>query len=252
MEVVNTSTCKLDYSTGNNLLESNVECILTKGNKLSSLPSSPTPYAVIKYGPTGSGKGSPLVQKEIEALGVPLSHFAVFEIDSLVESVKNYRNRTLAIRSKRLQSKNERYTNSNMYKNLSTAYFNTRKKLNSKLSDTIDNAIKTKKNFIFETTGTYFGGKNPIEWLIDRIKTLGNNAYKIVLIYPLVTPTELKKRVTKRAEEQATRKYKPFFRAIDTEKLEPATLYAEQNLAHFILPQVFVKNIYKLVLLWNE
>jgi predicted ABC-type ATPase len=250
--VVNTSTCKLNYATGNNISESNIECILTNGNKLADLPSSATPFAVIKYGPTGSGKGSSLVQKEIEMLGVPLSDYAVFEIDSLVESVKNYRNKTLAIRNRRLKSKNQTYTNSNMFKNLTTAYFNTRKKLDSKLSDTIDTAIKSKKNFIFETTGTFFGGKNPIEWLIDRIKLLGENTYKIVLIYPLVTYTELAKRVKSRAEQQASRSQKPFYRAIDTDKLEPATLYAKQNLAHFILPQVYVKNIYKLVLLWNE
>ncbi len=249
--MVDLSTCKLNFKTGEDILKpENIECILTNGKHIDNLTSSDSPYAVIKYGPTGSGKGSEVVQKEIQLLGIPLSEYIVFEVDSIVESIKNYRNRTLAIKQKK--NTNSTYKNDQMYKNLSNVYFQTRKKVNDKLEKTIDMAIQNKKHFIFETTGTYFGGKNPIEWLIERIKNLGNNQYKIVLIYPLVTPTELLKRVKTRAEKQATRPEKPLFRAINPGTIEPATLYAKQNLSHFILPQVYVKNIHKLVLVWNE
>ncbi len=243
--------CKINFPTGNSITPTNIECLLTNGKKIDSLPTSETPYAIIKYGPTGSGKGSEVVQKEIELLGVPLDQYAVFEIDSLVESVKNYRNKTLRIK-KTHNNAPAQYSKDQMFKNLTNAYFSTRKQLNAKLTETINYAIQNRKHFIFETTGTYFGGKNPIEWLIESVKKMGNNQYKIVLIYPLVTPNELKKRVELRAQKQATRVNKPLYRAINTSTIEPATLYAKQNLSHFILPQVYVKNIHKLVLVWNE
>ena len=242
---------KTNYNRGENMTELNAECIITQGRTLDKLPSSETPYAIIKYGPTGSGKGSEAVRREIELLGVPINDYAVFEIDSLVESVKQYRNKTLNIRNKQRLNKTN-HPSIQMYKNLFAAYANTRKHLSGKLDATLEKALKTKKNFIFETTGQFFSGKNPIGWLIDNIKEMGKDAYKIVFIYPLVSPTELSKRVTLRAEVQASRKNKPLFRAINTSTLEPSTAYAKQNLTHFILPEIFVKNIYKVVILWNE
>lgn len=241
-----------NHLSGKNMDEFNVQCILTHGRSLEDLPSSETPYAIIKYGPTGSGKGSANVQKEIAMLGVPLDDYAVFEIDSLVESAKEYRNRTLSIRNKRRKSMNGTYSNKNMFKNLGNAYANTRKYLSKKMISNLDLAIQGKKNFIFETTGQFFSGKSPFAWLLDKIKELGKGAYKVVLIYPLVSPGELAKRVTSRAEQQATKANKPFYRAIDVDTLEPGTLYAKENLSHFILPEIYVKNIHKVVILWNE
>jgi hypothetical protein len=46
-------------------------------------------FLIIKYGPTGSGKGSRIVLEEISRLGVPLEDYAVFEIDKLVESIES-------------------------------------------------------------------------------------------------------------------------------------------------------------------
>ena len=247
----NVSSCLFteeNFATATNMSNLDVECVLTSGRSLDNLPSSSTPYAIIKYGPTGSGKGSATVQQEIQQLGVPINDYAVFEIDSLVESVKKYRNRTLNIKSKYSTASNKR----GMYKNLINAYMNTRKNLSRKLDKVLDEAVQTKKNFIFETTGQTFRGKNPIEWLMERIETVGGGAYKIVVLYPLVTPDVLKQRVQKRAEAQSLKQNKPFYRAVNPDTLEEATLMAKFNLSLFLLPEVFQKRIHKLVVFWNE
>jgi hypothetical protein len=80
--------------------EENVEKIVTgPDKKLSNYHSSHNPYFIIKYGPTGSGKGSSIVSKEIENLGVSLDQYITIEIDKVIESVMSYRQGTLKIKA---------------------------------------------------------------------------------------------------------------------------------------------------------
>ncbi len=242
-----------NYNTYNDMTQSNVECILTSGRSIESLPASNDhPYMIIKYGPTGSGKGSEIVTKEIVALGVPIQDYAVFEIDSLVESIKLYRNKTLEI------AQNKTKNSHSKYKNLEEEYFKTRKSpnqsgksLNDKMDTALNEAIKLSKNIIFETTGTYFSFSNPLKWLIDLVSNTNKN-YRIVVIYPLVSTNELISRVQKRAQMQLTRKNKPLYRGINASRIEPLANYAKMNLTHFILPELYAKRIYKLITVWNE
>lgn len=250
------SCLQKNYQTVNDMKDENIQCILTSGRTISELPSSSSPYMIIKYGPTGSGKGSEVVQKEIRLLGVPVENYAVFEIDSLVESIKMYRNQTMIIKQKRKMGE---INTRKMYNNLSNAYFSTRKtknhksqkNLNTKMDDILQNAIKNSKNIIFETTGTYFSFSNPIKWLIDETLKINTN-YKIVVIYPIVSVNELIKRVDKRAENQSTRKNKQLYRAINTSKIEAWASYSKMNLTHFLLPELFSKRIHKIIAVWNE
>ncbi len=248
------SNCrKPNYSSGESMTQKNVECILTNGKTLQSLPKTETPYVVIKYGPTGSGKGSKIVQDEIRLLGPPLESYAVFEIDSLVESTKNYRTKTLSIKSQYNENSNK--IRKNMYTNLFQAYRNTRKNLNNKLDEVLAKALKNKNNIIFETTGSFYNEgnpQNPLSWLMDLVSTIGGPQYKVVVIYPLVSTEELVRRVSLRAEQQATRKTKPLYRAVNTSTLEKASDNSKKNFQQFVLPDIFAKRIFKVISFWNE
>jgi len=245
-----------NWNTSENMSAINAECIFGKGKTIDELPSQEQPVAILKYGPTGSGKGSKKVQEEIESLDVNMEDCVVLEIDALVESLKSYRNKTLKI--KQNFNRNSTLNKKNMYKQLTGAYFNSRKK---ELSEYLNNALKKAaegaRHIVFETTGTPFRGEPTINWFIQILKkaeTISGKKYKIVLIYPFVTPGELRKRVQKRATNQASRSVneKPLFRAVDPNTIEPQTYQAEMNLTHFVLPQLFVKNIDKVVLFWND
>lgn len=244
---------KKNWETATNMNQTNAECIFTRSKTLEGISSQEKPYAIIKYGPTGSGKGSGQMAVEIQNLGVDIEDSVVLEIDALVESIKNYRNKTI-----RIKNTFNRYTYPNakkeMYKKLGQAYNNTRRAgpgLGSYLDETLDKAIQSNKHIIFETTGTAFFGANPIGWLIEKVRK--NKNYKIVLIYPFVTAESLKARVVKRAEAQASLpENKRLFRAVDPNSIDAQIFKAEMNLTHFVLPQLFVKNIDKVILYWNE
>lgn len=245
---------KNNYPNAATMTETDVECIVTKGKLIEELatPEDSSPYAIIKFGPPGSGKGSVLVENEIKALGVPLENYAVFEIDSLVESVKNYRNQTLKIKNKYKYGLRKK---KNMYNELLGAYDTSREPLDEIQDKVIDKAIRNKVNFIFETTGARgFSGRNPIEWLLQRLedKNLGNKKYKVVVIYPIVKADLIKNRVEKRAENTSKRANKPFFRAVNPNSIEKSTYISQLNLSHYIVPLVYANRVHKVVIVRND
>lgn len=253
------ATC-VNPTTVENVTDNAVECIVTDKRLLGTLPTQEQPFAIIKYGPTGSGKGSPVVQKEIEALGVKLADCAVFEIDSIVESIRNYREKTYKVKTNfnektKLNINTRRNSNrkKHFFNELSSIYFGARKGIDPHFDNVLFGALDTKKHIIFETTGTNFNGRGPLEWIIDEITK--RKVYKIVVIYPLVEASILKKRVEARGEQQASSS-KPeenrFYRGIDPDTLPELANNSKMNLTHFILPNVFVKKIHKLIVVWNQ
>ena len=232
-----------------------VECIITGGRTLKSIPIDVTPIIIIKYGPTGSGKGSAVVTKQIEALGIPLDHYLTFEVDSVIESVASYKRGTVKIRVNRNSNK---MTNTNMYRQLKNLYFATRKaknynnkSINSKIDTLLERALKDRKNIIFETTGSRYDGNHPFKWLLDLVHL--QSRYKIVVIYPFVGVDDLKARVVRRAESQYANpiEEKKLYRAVDPSNIAGAVENSQRNFKEFIVPDLFSGQIDQVVGVWN-
>ena len=230
-----------------NVTEKRINCLVSNGQTIEHLATN-SPFAIIKYGPPGSGKGSAVVTKEIENLGYDLNQYAVFEIDKVVENVKNYRNKTVSIKENR---NSQRINNNTMYNRLSKAYFNTRKTrnnaqktLNTKFEDVLVNTIHLHKKIIFETTGT-----NSIQWLLDLLK---KNQYKIILIYPLVNETNIINRTRKRANAQYQQPAnKRLYRAINPLSIKSSITSSQSNFINFVIPSVLNGDISKLIVVHN-
>jgi len=118
------------------------------------------------------------------------------------------------------------------------------------MDNTLNYALSKSKHIIFETTGTSFSSSNPLKWLIDWAEKKGKN-YRIILIYPIVSINDIVSRIKARTIKQLS-KNKPFYRGIDTSHIDGFDSYAKMNLTHFILPELFTKRIYKIILVWNE
>jgi hypothetical protein len=231
------------------------ECLTTDGRKIASLEGDRPPHAVIKYGPPGSGKGSGAMMDQIAKLGVPLTHYITFEIDRLVEHVKQYRQNTVTLRRNR--NKHD-IANKNMYNGLAQAYQRVRtmknktgKSLNDKMDALVTQAIGDKKDIIFETTGSRYTGNHPFQWLLALLHEKG---YKIVVIYPLATTDTLQERVRSRAEMQYAQpnEDKKLFRAVNPDELPGMVQNSLRNFKDFILQDLVEKRIHHLVSFWTE
>jgi len=236
-----------NYDTINNMSIENVESIFAKN--YNKIKSQNKPYLIIKYGPTGSGKGSKIVTKEILALGIPLHKYVTIEIDGLVEKIKSYRNTTMKIHNKYKKSTNK---NKNKYNELYNAYYKTREDKNTrglsisdKLNNVLEQSIKNNKNIIFETTGSR-PNSHPIEDLLLMIK----DNYKVILIYPIVPPDDIKTRVTSRSQQQL-RLSKPLYRNINPDNIDEWWNNSMENFKEFIIPEVLKGRIHKLIVVSN-
>lgn len=221
------------------------ECLFTRNKLLEGIPKSrSTPYLILKYGPTGSGKGSSAVKKEIEFLGHDIEDYVVLEIDLLVEAIREYRDKTVELKSKR--NTNNTYSNEKFFGNLYKAYANTRTDtLNNYLFTVFEKAVENKQNIIYETTGTV----SNIKRLVDHAK---KNDYKIVVIYPLVSEQELKKRVKERADRRFAEEEVKLYRHPNPYGLGKGIETAQSVLQSTIMPYLYEKTIHKLVMFWNE
>lgn len=221
-----------------NVTDALVECVATDGKNINKLDQAATPYFVFKYGPTGSGKGSKKVQDEIAKLGLTDNNTVTFEVDKIIESVKNFRNKSMEL--KKIYNENVQ-RRPQVYKNLSSLYFKTRKntKVNN-IQDTImKEAIEKKKNIILETTG-----RSSIGWILNE---LAGKGYKIVVIYPIVNPTELQKRVVSRAESM-----QGVFRLPSPMNLETGIVSAKQNILNDLVKLLENNSIDKVILINNN
>jgi hypothetical protein len=242
--------------TAESVTSDQINCLVTGGKTVGSLPEEATPTAVIKYGPPGSGKGSPIVTKQIEALGVPIDDYVVIEIDTIVEHVKNYRTRTVTLRNRKNRGN---ITKNNMYRNLASAYFNTRKaknatskSINDKLDNVLINAIQGHKDIIFETTGSRYNGAHPFKWLLDMLDQKGG--YRIVVVYPLVDTETIQERVTARAERQyaESNETKRMFRAVDPASIPESVANSQRNFKEFVIPDFLEGRIRHIIGIRND
>jgi len=85
------------FNSSSSMVLTNAECLFTKNRLLENIPSAENPMLIIKYGPTGSGKGSEKVKQEIESLGQNIDDYVTLEIDLLVESINSYRSKTVSL-----------------------------------------------------------------------------------------------------------------------------------------------------------
>lgn len=210
-----------------------------KYNSLTSVSGDKSPFLIIKYGPPASGKSSENVQKEIENLKLDIKDCIVFEIDRIIESLKNFRSESYSV------YKNSDKSNNNKMKELSRIYFTKRqnKKINSdnsidkKFENLIVTAIRDRKNIIFETTGGLFNDYNPIKWLFDIVnnnKKEDELPYYIALIYPILPENLIIERVIKRSKEQVKRN-PPFYRAMSEDNLKEQIINAKNNFTFYIV-----------------
>jgi hypothetical protein len=231
------TSCIKQAIKSQNVTQKLVECVATNGKNINELETPQTPYFVFKYGPTGSGKGSTKVQNEIAKLGLTDNNTVTFEVDKIVEAVNNFRNKSLELKKKYNQNPN----NQQVYKNLTNLYFQTRKntKVNKIQDDLMKEAIQKRRNIIVETTG-----RSSISWILDN---LAGKGYKIVVIYPIVNPSELQKRVVSRAESM-----KGVFRLPSPSNLETGIMSAKQNILNDLVKLLESNSIDKVILINNN
>lgn len=141
------------------------------------------PYMIVTAGPTGSGK-TMLVNEVIDYLELD-PHYVKVLIDDLVENDDEYKQMVYNI----ITTKNF----DNIMEELNNAYFYVRNKKRSDQYPTnyneindekLMNAIKHRKNIVFEFTGTYIP-----TWLLKDIDN-----YNIIFAYTTVCLQKLKER----------------------------------------------------------
>jgi hypothetical protein len=116
-----------------------------------------------------------------------MADFIIFEIDNIIESLRNYRTETFKI-YENLRNNPNLTNNSEKEKmqKLSKIYLDKRKTLNkssisinTKFENLLIQSIQDRKNIIFETTGGFFMEYNPIKWLLDIIEKEENKKNQI-------------------------------------------------------------------------
>lgn len=141
------------------------------------------PYMIVTAGPTGSGK-TMLVNEVIDYLELD-PHYVKVLIDDLVENDDEYKQMVYNI----ITTKNF----DNIMEELNNAYFYVRNKkrndqyptnYNEINDEKLMNAIKHRKNIVFEFTGTYIP-----TWLLKDIDN-----YNIIFAYTTVCLQKLKER----------------------------------------------------------
>jgi len=181
------------------------------------------PYLFIVAGPTGSGKGS-LPKKIKSYLGINDNNSAEkILIDDIIEKQESYKifvndlveeycdGQDILCDNLKLQLENP---SSKILKEFSDAYYNARKNIccdcdtqpcePCKSCDTMNdnkliNALKNKKDIIFETTGTYYPS-----WFFTWpavAKPLKENKYEVIMAWTVANWCELIKRNKTRAVE---------------------------------------------------
>jgi hypothetical protein len=263
-------TCELSktYATIEDMTIKDAECIFCRGKRLSEMETYPDPYLIIRYGPTGSGKSSRVVKDEIEALGRPYHTYVEVEIDDLVEPIESFRAKSMNLKNQANKNITANTTRANsirsqLLKNTSKAYFNTRRNtknsrlqtLEQKREDVLERALKGSHNVIYDTTGgTYAASKPPSFQKVIEKALHFNPKYKVVVIYPIVSKDQLAIRVVKRAENKSNRGKtdRPIYRGVNTSGLSEAIENAHKNFTEHILPQMLTGRIYKIVVVSNE
>ena len=214
-----------------NVDEKFVECLITDGKGIDGLEVPELPYFIVKYGPTGSGKGSAKVKSEIEALGVTDANTATFEVDKIIEAVREYKEGSMKLfanyeaapnaaagsaaagaatgsaaagaatgsAAAAAAITNDIKTKNQVLNNVSKLYFEIRRDKITPPTHIIQDNLMRKAmlrgvNIILETTGM-----SSIDWIkTDFIDTLSDNKYKIVVIYPVVNPDTIVSRAKSR------------------------------------------------------
>ena len=255
------------YDTIDDMTMEDAERIFCKGKRLSEMPSYPDPYLIIRYGPTGSGKSSKVVKDEIEALGRPYNSYVEVEIDDLVEPIESFRIESMNLKRRansntRANKTRENEIRSKLLQNTSASYFKTRrntknktgKTLEDKREDVLKQALETSRNVIYDTTGgTYTPGKPPSFQKVIKKAFECNRRYKVVVVYPIVSESELVRRVVKRAEQKSDPKGpRPIYRGVNTSKMNEAVRNAHKNFMEHLLPQMLAGDLYKIVTVSNE
>ena len=229
--------------------------------KLPSIDKNNFPFFIIKYGPPSSGKGSKNVQDEIEKLGVDINTCIVFEVDRIIESLLNYRTETYKIYK---NYTNHKLSKENVFNKTSDIYMDKRagirrenkERMMDKMDRILEEAIKDRKNIIFETTGGIYKQENPIQWILNLIDTIEKknkiiNKYKRIIIYPVVSDNELLRRASQRAEKQIKRN-PPFFRGISKNDLIQQIKNSKQNFSTHMIDLLFLGKIDKIIAFKNE
>ena len=168
-----------------------------------------SPYLIITAGNTGSGKTS-LIKETLRYLGIDDQPYVKILIDDLVENDCKYKIMVIQIINKIIElSRNERKTereyytepSDELYEAFSNSYFKVRNEpgcLGTELScDDLNNknlneAIRDRKNIIFEFTGQYIP-----TWLL-KLEMLGD-IYNVVFSCSVVNLKNLLERNTSRA-----------------------------------------------------
>lgn len=234
------SPCYNGNISSDNVTNEMVECISTNGKTIDQLQPSDNPYFILKYGPTGSGKGSKRVQDEIANLGITKDNTITFEVDRIIESIKSFRSGSLKQKNKYRTAKSQENLDK-VYKELTSLYFAVRKKskANNHQDTVMGKAIERKINIVLETTGM-----SSIDWITDR---LAGTSYKIVVIYPVAPVEKIKERATTRAMSM-----KGVFRLPDPKFINMGVTKARGNIVIDLFKLMEEGKIDKVILINNN
>jgi hypothetical protein len=217
---------------------------------INELPSFENPFFIIKLGPPGSGKSSEKTLETIRELGVEPNESVSSDVDKVLASFTNFRNLTRKVRNN-YTNKTFNYT---FYKRLSNIHLQTSGAKNSiegkpiirHMNGIVSQAIKLKKNVIFEST-------KPVNGILkDFYPMLIANNYRIIVIYHIVSPDTLIERIHMRGEELYSRSVNPYYRVYNPENIPDVITKLQENMNTFILPEIESGRIERLIVIRNE
>lgn len=208
--------------------------------------------AIIKYGPGGSGKGSKL-KPILKKLGFYKDNYLDLNIDDIIEKQSYFIEESQKIYNKYMKNKfnkinrnnfNElkynkinidnnkiNYYNQQIYLCIRNYFYEKDKTISYNLNNSIKIAVNNNKNFIFETTGSYFGLPYWLfeEEIYDKIKN-----YNLIVLFPVInTAFETFKRTLFRAKNSGNKKlgqrFEPYYQE-KKEKYNQSYFYFFNNL----------------------
>jgi predicted ABC-type ATPase len=220
-----------------------VESTITAGLMIAATPHHAiappnVPYLLITNGSTGSGK-TKLVENAVDYLQLKGNNVKLL-IDELVEQNDAYKVETLKIIQgveKDCETNNQcvsdkfRHPDQDLLDKFSHAYFMARGSAsvkitcerggscdcNTLLDQRMTEAIKFKKNIVFETTG-----QSNIDWLVDKM--MKDRDYYVISAYTLVDVNSLAARMTQRTITS--------IRSFEKDVREPAPRLPDLNTEH--------------------
>ena len=244
------------------LNEKEAEMIFTSGAGFNGLPTPEKPIFVLLFGTPGSGKSTAV--KRMETLtGLRAEDAVQINLDSLVESLEPFREKTFKIASQMLKEKGIENANSASEKNVSEIAGKTsgpylsimRSKKNNRPESEgdalpyslnelrflmLEKALRAGKNILYERTVSDTKKDIFQAEVFDKIKESGK-PYDIYIVYTKIDDeSELRKRLRKRPLAMLKRN-PPFFRGVPSSIAGKFIAAHEEYFDKYLYPRILRK-----------